>query len=136
MAGGKPSNIGMIQIRSQPDGESHGAKFSWRNILQPERIAILFKVKPGGGIGKFQPRAIGALQSEIAEEVTYAGEGKTLTRLRVIAKRSGLDALARKLWRDGNLQRGGKGATLEAQEESEQARKVRSAERGVSTLQN
>ena len=72
--------FGVIQVGVQPDDETHGAKFARRNLFEPDGIAVRVEVEPRDGVGKFQPRAVVALQREIADEIADARDGKSFAR--------------------------------------------------------
>src|SRR5205823_5175482 len=76
MTSGERSHIGMVQMSVQSHGKANGAKFTRRNLFQPERVAILLEIEPSNRTGKLQPRAIRALQCEIAKQITGPRDGK------------------------------------------------------------
>ena len=105
MTGRKFCGVGMIQICIQADKESHRTKLARRNFLQPDGFTILVEVQPGDRIGDFQPRAITALQREIADQITDTGDGKRFTRRSLVAKGRRLEVFAGDFRRNFNLQR-------------------------------
>ena len=47
-------------------------EFARRDIFQPDGVMVLVVIKPHDRVGELQPRAIAALQCEIAHEITHA----------------------------------------------------------------
>src|SRR5882672_5460985 len=65
-------------------------------------------IKPGDFVCEFEPRAIGALESEAAHKIADAGDGKGFLRGSLVAERVGLDGFAGELERDVDFQRSSK----------------------------
>ena len=106
MASGKLCNIGVIEVGVQADHKTERLIGAGGNF-QALSVTVLVVIKPRDRIGKFQPRAVVALQRKIAGQPAHASDGKSFARRSLVTERGGLQIFAGNFWRDVNLQRHG-----------------------------